>query len=98
MQKDPVVAFLAGALCLAALGVFLLTGIFEWQFRTLRPLQPKVANIQLEQNRIINLANEVMEYSKHNPAVDPILQHVGLKPGKAAPAPAAKPTVKPAAK
>lgn len=87
MQKDPVIAFLAGALCFAALGVFLLSMVCEMRFRQLRKLQPKLVNIQHTQNVINNLANEVMEYSKHNPAVDPILQQVGLKPGKAAPAP-----------
>lgn len=95
MQKDSVVSFLAGALCLAALGVFILAISCEVRFRQLRTLQPRVANVQLTQNIITGLANEVMEYSKRNPSVDPILQQVGLKPGKpAAAAPAAKPSAK----
>jgi hypothetical protein len=85
MQKDPVVAFLAGALCLAALGVFLLAMVCEVRFRQLRQLQPQLVNIQYTQNVINGLAVDVVEYSKHNPAIDPILQQVGLKPGKAAP-------------
>ena len=93
MQKDPVISFLAGALCLAALGVFILAMSCEVRFRQLRAIQPKVVNIQYTQNLITGLVNDLMEYSKHNPAVDPILQNVGLKPGKAA-APAAKPSAK----
>jgi hypothetical protein len=92
MQKNPVIAFLSGALCLAALGVFVLAISCEVRFRQLRTLQPRVANIQLTQNVVTALANDMMEYSKHNPAVDPLLQQVGLKPGKAAP------TAKPSAK
>ncbi|MCX6894548.1 MAG: hypothetical protein NTZ16_03390 [Verrucomicrobia bacterium] len=95
MQKDPVIAFLAGAVCLAAFGVFVLTMSCEARFRQLRTIQPRVASIQVTQNLITGLANEVMEYSKHNPAIDPLLQQVGLKPGKVAPA-AAKPAAKPA--
>jgi hypothetical protein len=84
MQKNPLVAFLSGALCLAALGVFVLAISCEVRFRQLRRLQPRVANIQMTQNVITSLANEMMEYSKRNPVVDPILQQVGLKPGKTA--------------
>ena len=94
MQKNPIIAFLSGALCLAALGVFVLALSCEVRFRQLRQLQPRVASIQVTQNVIAALANEMMEYSKRNPAVDQVLQQVGLKPGKTA----ATPTTKPAGK
>ena len=40
------------------------------------------------------LVGEVLEYSKKNPAIDPVLQKVGLKPSAPSPAGAAKPTSK----
>jgi len=84
MQKNPLISFLAGALCLAALIVFALTLICEWRFRQLRRIQPLVAQVQQKSAFADALANEIMEYSKRNPAVDPILQNVGLKPAKPA--------------
>lgn len=66
--------------------------VCEVRFRQLRKLQPQLVNIQYTQNVINGLAVELVEYSKQNPAIDPILQQVGLKPGK--PAPAAKPAGK----
>ena len=40
------------------------------------------------------LANDAVEYSKNHPAIDPILESVGLKPGKSAPAATSKPATK----
>jgi len=40
------------------------------------------------------LANDVMEYSKKNQAIDPILESVGLKPGKSNLPATTKPTTK----
>jgi hypothetical protein len=82
MQKNPFISFLAGALCLAAVAVFALTIICEWRFRQLRRIQPLVLQVQQNSKFADALANEIMEYSKRNPAVDPILQNVGLKPAK----------------
>ena len=84
MQKDPLISFLAGALCLAALGVFVLTMTCEWRFRQLRRLQPAVVQVQQKGAIADALANETTEYSKRNPAVNPILQNVGLLPAKPA--------------
>ena len=40
------------------------------------------------------LANDTLEYSKTHPAIDPILESVGLKPGKSAPTATTKPATK----
>ena len=84
MQKDPLVAFLAGALSLAAFGVFVLAISCEWRFRQIKHLAPQVAAVQQQQQFYIALANDVIEYSKHNPAVNPILQSVNIPVGKPA--------------
>lgn len=82
MQKDPLISFLAGALCLAALGVFVLTITCEWRFRQLRRLQPQVLQVQQNGQRADALAADTIEYAKHNPAVNSILQNAGLKPAR----------------
>jgi hypothetical protein len=40
------------------------------------------------------LANDTLEYSKKNPAIDPILESVGLKPAKSNVPAAVKPATK----
>lgn len=52
--------------------------------RELRQLQFQGATLNQQQNLIKALAAESLEYSKKNPAIDPILQSVGVKPGAAA--------------
>ena len=74
---------------LTAVIVFL-SVVYEFHVRKLRKLQPQVVNVQNNQNIINALANEALEYSKHNPAIDPILEPVGLKPGKTTSAAPAK--------
>jgi hypothetical protein len=81
----------AGVLTIVAL---FLAIAFEMHFRELRRVQPQVVSAQNNQNLVNSLANDALEYSKHNPAIDPILQTVGLKPGKPAPAAAPRPAAK----
>lgn len=91
MQKDPLISILAGALCIAAFGVFVLAMSCEVRFRQLQSIQPRAANIQMTQSIITGLAGDVLEYSKRNPSIDPLLQQVGLKPaGRTAAKPATK--------
>jgi hypothetical protein len=69
-----------------------------WTFignaRELRSLQAQATQINNSRAMIQALANETIEYSKTHPAIDPILESVGLKPGKASPAPTPKPAAK----
>lgn len=51
----------------------------------LRGLQAQAARIENSRNLLRAIAAESLEYSKRNPAIDPILQSVGLKPGAATP-------------
>lgn len=92
MKNSPLITILLVAVCLTALLVGGLAMAYETHFRSLRRLQPQIVNAQSMQNLVNAVANDAMEYSKHNPAIDPILQTVNLKPGGPAPAP------KPAAK
>ncbi len=91
MKNSPLVTALMGMVGFLTAVIVFLSVVFEFHVRKLRSLQPQVANVQNSQNIINALANDALEYSKHNPAIDPILEPVGVKPGKTAPMPAAKP-------
>jgi hypothetical protein len=54
----------------------------------LRSLQIQAASIENNRNVTRALANDAIEYSKRNPAIDPILQSLGLKPTPASQKPA----------
>jgi hypothetical protein len=51
----------------------------------LRGLQTEAARMDSGRNLARALAAEAVEYSKRNPAIDPILQSVGAKPAPASP-------------
>jgi hypothetical protein len=57
-------------------------------------LQVQATMINNNRATINALANDVMEYSKKNQAIDPILESVGLKPGKSNLPATTKPTTK----
>lgn len=89
MKSSPLVTVLYVGVCLLA-GVVLLLAIgYEWHYRQLRKVQPQVFVAQNYQNVVNALANDALEYSKHNPAIDSILQPVGVKAGRPS-TPAAK--------
>ena len=79
---------------LSVLSALVLCWLSISNMREARALQGQAAAIQNNRMFIANLANETVEYSKTHPAIEPILEGVGLKPGRTA-APAAS-AVKPA--
>jgi hypothetical protein len=81
MKNSPLITLLLVMVCGLSAVILLLVVAMEFRHRTARQLQPIVANNQLVQSRVNALAAETLEYSKHNPAIDPILQAVGIKPG-----------------
>jgi hypothetical protein len=94
MKNNPLTTVLLGVLTISAL----LSVGFCWRYvsntRELRTLQTQANMINNNRTMINSLANDTVEYSKKNPAIDPILESVGLKPGKSAPAAATKPATK----
>lgn len=77
----------------ALMVIVVLTAVFAFQWfnrtREMRSLQTKVVEFQNRQAMLQNLVNECLEYSKRNPAIDPILEANNVKPK-------ATPTMKPA--
>ena len=65
------------------------------ELRKLQGLQAQATEVAAKKQVLTALVNEVLEYSKTNPSIDPILVSIGAKPGKPT-APAANP--KPASK
>ncbi len=94
MKNNSLTTILLGVLTVSTL----LSVGFCWRYvastRELRTLQTQASMINNNRTMINSLASDAVEYSKKNPAIDPILESVGLKPGKSAPAAAAKPATK----
>ena len=95
MQKSPLTAILLTVLLVNVLATAVLAFGYIWQMREAQRLQAQINSINQTRNLVQTLANEALEYSKRNPAIDPLLQSVGLKAPKPAPvSPPAKPAGK----
>lgn len=94
MQKNPLIAAMIGALLLGAVAIFGLAVLYEYHFRQLRRLQPQMIAVQNNRTLASGLVAEALEYSKRNPAIDPILVNIGAKPGRSASGPGARPPAK----
>jgi hypothetical protein len=93
MQKNPLLAAMVGALLLGSVAILGLAMLHEYHFRQLRRLQPQLLAAQNNRALVTGLIAEALEYSNRNPAINPILEGIGAKPGRsAAGAPARSPT------
>jgi len=84
MKNNPLITVSLGVLMV---GAFVTVGLavgYERHYRQLRVLQAQMVMAQNSRNLINALADDAVVYSRRNPAIDPILQAVGAKPGKAA--------------
>jgi hypothetical protein len=92
MKNSPLAPFLAGVLLLIGLMTAFITVRYYFSLREYQRLQLDYAQITNKRNAVQALANEAVEYSKSNAAIDSILFEFDLKPkpGAATPAPAAK--------
>jgi hypothetical protein len=97
MNQSPLPKILMGMLAfVAALCVYYSIAALR-NGRELRQFQTKLAVINQRMPVISALATDLLEYSKKNPAIDPLLESCGFKPGKG-PAPAPAPALKPPTK
>jgi hypothetical protein len=85
---------LLAALAISALASLILCWLYISSARELHNLQFQTSVINQRQAVMNALATDVMEYSKKNPAVDPILESVFLKQKSSPPAATNKPPTK----
>ena len=93
MKNSPLTTILVGVLAVISLWSLVLCGMYVHRSRQLVDLKNRAAAINYRQNAINSLVNDTVEYSKRNPAIEPILESAGVKP-KSASAGAAKPGTK----
>ncbi|HLH54184.1 MAG TPA: hypothetical protein VKY92_11280 [Verrucomicrobiae bacterium] len=90
MKKSQATTFLMFILVASALASVLFCLLYIHYARELAGVQRSVAQAQGYRAGLVSLINDVMEYSTHNPAINPILEGAGLKPGASTNKPAAK--------
>lgn len=95
MKKSPTTTILLVAAALMSLTSLVLCWMSISSARQLRGIQTQIAIGNNNRQMINVLAAEGLEYSKKNPAIDPILEWIGAKPARTNPAaPAAKPATR----
>jgi len=94
MKNNPLPRVLLGVLLVSALASVVLCWLYISNTRQLRTLQGQLKIINNNRTVMATLANDALEYSKKNPAIDPILESVGLKPAKTGTPAATKPATK----
>ena len=94
MKNNPLTTILLGVLTLSALASVVLCWLNISNTRELRSLQTQATLINNNKAFINALVSESMEYSKTHHDIDPILESVGLKPGKTAQTPTNKTATK----
>jgi hypothetical protein len=87
MKNSPFAPLLVGVLLLIGLLTALFTLRYYFALKELQRLQIEYARMTARRNTVQAMANEALEYSKTNPAIDAILYEFELKakPGAAAP-------------
>ena|SRR2546422_754687 len=93
IRNNPLAVVLVTALFLSALTASWFAGWWFLGARELQGLEFQYQSMNQTSAAIQSLANEAIEYSRHNAAIDPLLQQFELKP-KPAPAAAAPPAPK----
>lgn len=79
-MKNPLwTLFLFLVLMVLVLTSSVLAFVYVRSGKRLNTLQAQAAVITQYRSAIQSLATEAIEYSKRNPAIDPILQDIGLK-------------------
>ena len=87
MKNSPLLTILLAMLAFSAIFSLVTCYLFVNRSRELRELQFTTQTIEVKKRTAMALANDAVEYSKKNPAIDPILEQVGLKPKAGAAAP-----------
>lgn len=84
MKANSVLALLVGVLLVSAAVAAVQVLRLSFATRDLRRLQPRMVEINAHLNVAQALLNDTLEYSKRNPAIDPLLQSMNFKTNSAA--------------
>ena len=94
MKNQPLTLVLVVALALNAIAAPILTYWYVQTTRKLNALKYQVSEVNRNQSSLQALAGDAIEYSRKNPAIDPLLQTVGIKPKPGAAPASGKPAGK----
>lgn len=78
MNKSPLTTILTAALGLSAFASLILCYLNIQYIHQARAMRQQVMKITVERNLVLALGNDVVEYSKKNPAILPVLQSAGI--------------------
>ena len=84
MRNNSFAAVLVGLLFISAVAAAVQVLRLSFATRDLRRIQPRIVEINAHLNLAQALLNDTLEYSKRNPAIDPLLQSMNLKTNSAA--------------
>jgi hypothetical protein len=96
IKSNPLAVLLVTALFLSALAS---SWFSLWWFlgaRELQSIEYQFQSLNRISSSMQSLANDAMEYSRRNPAIDPVLQQFDLKSRQMAPPVVTQPPLKPA--
>lgn len=83
MSSNSPIYLLLGVLAVLTVAGTALVGSYNLKYRDLRKLQPQLLmanNLRAQMNQFVGaLGGELLEYSKKNPAIDPLLSQYGFK-------------------
>ena len=97
MKSDPMISVLVGVLAVSALASLGLCYLYVQDSRELRALQGQasvITAVNAHQMALRALLTDAVEYSRNHPDIDPLLQSLGIKQAKGAPASTNKPASK----
>lgn len=94
MKKNTLPVALVAILFVSAMCTIALSMRFAWAVRTLGNLQVQFNVANRDRNLVNALVNEAYEYSKRNPAINPILESVGVNTKPASPTAPPRPGAK----
>ena len=80
MKNSPLAAFLVAVLAVSALLSIVFCGLYISSSREKHRWEVQVEGIKNRNKAVTRLANEVLEYSKHDTNIDAILVWANLKP------------------
>jgi hypothetical protein len=92
MKSNALTNLLVGLVVLTVLATTALALYYVRSVQKLNGLQLQTSIINRNRALASSLVNDAVEYSKRNPAIDPILQSIGVKPRAAS---SSAPSVKP---